>query len=62
MTLGINLIDPNPEYGEVSESFGGPVDDKGEVGASFDGLMDEPMIWNRALSEEEVKSLYQSQR
>ena len=47
LTIGINLVDPNPEYGEV--------------GASFDGLIDEPMIWNRALSEKEVAFLFQSQ-
>ncbi|HTJ00108.1 MAG TPA: sigma-70 family RNA polymerase sigma factor [Dongiaceae bacterium] len=48
LTIGINRVDPNPEYGEV--------------GASFDGLIDEPMIWNRALSEAEVVFLYQSQK
>ena len=47
LTIGINLVDPNPKYGEV--------------GSSFDGLIDEPMIWNRALSEKEIEFLYQSQ-
>jgi len=47
LTIGINLVDPNPAYGEV--------------GASFDGLIDEPMIWSRALSEKEVAFLFQSQ-
>ncbi len=48
LTLGINLINPNPDYDEPGESF--------------DGLMDEPMIFNRALSADEVKFLYKSQR
>ena len=47
LTIGMNLVDPNPQYGEA--------------GASFDGLIDEPMIWNRALSPEEVALLFQSQ-
>jgi hypothetical protein len=29
----------------------------GEVGASFDGLIDEVMIFNRPLAEEEITSL-----
>jgi hypothetical protein len=48
LTIGINLVDPNPKFDEV--------------GSSFDGLIDEPMIWNRALSPEEVTFLYDSQR
>jgi hypothetical protein len=48
LTIGINLVDPNPEYNEV--------------GASFDGLIDEPMIYNRALSTNEIKFLFESQR
>jgi RNA polymerase sigma factor (sigma-70 family) len=48
LTLGINLVDPDPQ--------------KNEVGISFGGLIDEPMIWNRALSPEEVAFLFQSQR
>jgi RNA polymerase sigma factor (sigma-70 family) len=48
LTIGINLVDPNPQYNEV--------------GASFDGLIDEPMIYNRALSTNEVKFLFESQR
>ena len=31
----------------------------GEVGASFDGLMDEVMMFNRALSPDEVRQLYE---
>jgi RNA polymerase sigma factor (sigma-70 family) len=48
LTIGINLVDPNPAYNEV--------------GASFDGLIDEPMIYNRALSPDEIKFLFESQR
>ncbi len=48
LTIGINLVDPNPQYNEV--------------GASFDGLMDEPMMFNRALSPAEIKFLFNSQR
>jgi RNA polymerase sigma factor (sigma-70 family) len=48
LTIGINLIDPNPLYDEV--------------GASFDGLIDEPMMFNRALSPGEIKFLFNSQR
>ena len=48
LTIGINLVDPNPQYNEV--------------GASFDGLIDEPMIYNRPLSPDEIKFLFESQR
>lgn len=48
LTLGINLADPDPQHNEV--------------GVSFDGWIDEPMIWNRALSPEEVDFLFRSQR
>ncbi len=48
LSLGMNLIDPMPEYDEPGESF--------------DGFMDDAMIWNRALSQDEVKSLFQSQQ
>lgn len=47
LLLGINLINPDP--------------DVGEVGASLGGLIDDPMIFDRALSEKEVKYLYRSQ-
>ena len=33
-----------------------------ESGLSFIGLIDEPMMWNRALSANEVAFLYQSQQ
>jgi hypothetical protein len=33
-----------------------------DLGTSFRGLIDEPMIWNRALSEKEVTFLFESQR
>ena len=32
-----------------------------DLGVSFRGLIDEPMIWNRALSEKEVAFLFESQ-
>jgi RNA polymerase sigma factor (sigma-70 family) len=32
-----------------------------DLGISFRGLIDEPMMWNRALSEQEVAFLYESQ-
>ena len=48
LTIGMNLVDPNPKYDEV--------------GASFDGLIDEPMIFNRALTPKEVSFLFDSQR
>jgi RNA polymerase sigma factor (sigma-70 family) len=48
LTIGINLVDPNPQLNEV--------------GASFDGLMDEPMMFNRELSPEEIQFLFNSQR
>jgi hypothetical protein len=33
-----------------------------DLGSSFRGLIDEPMMWNRALSTNEVAFLYQSQQ
>jgi RNA polymerase sigma factor (sigma-70 family) len=33
-----------------------------DLGTSFRGTIDEPMIWNRALSADEVKFLFESQR
>ncbi len=33
-----------------------------DLGISFRGMIDEPMMWNRALSPEEVAQLYQSQQ
>jgi RNA polymerase sigma factor (sigma-70 family) len=48
LTIGMNLVDPNPAFNEVN--------------ASFDGLIDEPMIYNRALSSDEIKFLFESQR
>ena len=32
-----------------------------DLGTSFRGLIDEPMVWNRALSEAEVAFLFDSQ-
>jgi len=48
LTIGLNPVNPKPEGNEV--------------GASFDGLMDEVMIFNRALSAEEVQALFDSQK
>jgi hypothetical protein len=48
LTIGLNRVNPKPEGNEV--------------GASFDGLMDEVMIFNRALSAEEVQALFDSQK
>jgi len=48
LTIGINLVDPNPAYNEV--------------GSSFDGSMDEPMVFNRALSAAEIKFLFDAQK
>jgi hypothetical protein len=47
LTLGMNLVNPNPKFNEV--------------GASLDGLMDDAMIFNRALSDDEVQALFKSQ-
>ena len=33
-----------------------------DLGISFRGMIDEPMMWNRALSEKEIAFLYQSQQ
>jgi hypothetical protein len=33
-----------------------------DLGVSFRGLIDEPMMWNRALSTNEIAFLYQSQQ
>lgn len=38
-----------------------PIPSAGEIDASFNGLMDDVMMWNRALSLDEVQSLYQAQ-
>jgi alpha-L-fucosidase len=46
LTIGINLINPNPKLGEV--------------GASFDGLMDDVLIFNGALSPDQVRQLFES--
>jgi RNA polymerase sigma factor (sigma-70 family) len=48
LTIGINLVDPNPKLNEV--------------GASFDGLIGEPMMFNRALSPDEINFLFNSQK
>ena len=45
LTLGINLANPNPRFGEIN--------------ASLDGLLDEVMMFNRALSSDEVRQLYE---
>lgn len=48
LTLGSNRTTPDPKFGEV--------------GASFGGLMDDVMMFNRALSTPEVAALYDSQK
>jgi eukaryotic-like serine/threonine-protein kinase len=45
LTIGLNLLNPAA----------------GEVGASFDGLIDEVMLFNRALSPKEIASLFSPQ-
>jgi hypothetical protein len=47
LTLGMNRVNPNPKFNEV--------------GASLDGLMDDAMIFDRALSDDEVRALFKSQ-
>jgi len=47
LTIAGNRSNPNGSYG------------RGEAGASFDGLMDEVMMFNRALSPDEVRQLYE---
>lgn len=48
LTIGMNLADPNPQFNEV--------------GSSFDGLIGDPMVYNRALSSNEIKFLFDSQK
>jgi hypothetical protein len=43
----MDLVNPNPKFNEVR--------------ASLDGLMDDAMIYNRALSDDEVQALFKSQ-
>jgi hypothetical protein len=47
LTLGMNLVNPNPKFNEV--------------GASLDGMMDDAMIFNRALTGDEIQALFKSQ-
>jgi hypothetical protein len=46
LTIGANRSNPDPAAGEV--------------GASFNGMMDDVMMFNRALSDDEVQELFQS--
>jgi cytohesin len=48
LTLGANRSNPNAALGEV--------------GASFNGMMDDAMVFNRALSAEEIQRLYALQK
>jgi len=48
LTIGANRSNPNAKFGEV--------------GASFNGSMDDVMMWNRALSADEVQALYHFRR
>jgi hypothetical protein len=43
----------------IGENRSEPVE---EVGPAFNGMMDDVMIFNRALSAEEVRALYDSQK
>ena len=36
--------------------------DEDDLGKSFRGVIDEPMMWSRVLTEKEVAYLYESQR
>jgi len=47
LTIGANRSNPDPAVGEV--------------GASFNGMMDDVMMFNRALSDDEVQALFKSQ-
>jgi len=47
LTIGANRSNPDPKYGEVD--------------ASFNGMMDDVMMFNRALSDDEVQALFESQ-
>jgi len=47
LTIGANRSNPNAAYGEV--------------GASFNGLMDDVMMFNRALSDDEIQTVFKSQ-
>jgi hypothetical protein len=47
LTIGANRSNPDGSLGEI--------------GASFDGLMDDVMMFNRALSAEEIQTLFKSQ-
>jgi hypothetical protein len=48
LTIGANRSNPNPALGEVD--------------ASFNGMMDDVMMFNRALSAEEVRTLFDLQQ
>jgi len=47
LTIGANRSNPDGAYGEI--------------GASFNGLMDDVMMFNRALSDDEIQTLFRSQ-
>ena len=48
LTIGANRSNPDASLGEV--------------GPSFNGAMDDVMMFNRALSAKEIKTLYESQK
>jgi hypothetical protein len=48
LTIGANRSNPDPKLGEVD--------------ASFNGMMDDVMMFNRALSVEEVRTLFDLQK
>ena len=47
LTIGANRSNPDGAYGEI--------------GASFNGMMDDVMMFNRALSDDEIQTLFKSQ-
>jgi hypothetical protein len=47
LTIGANRSNPDGAYGEI--------------GASFNGMMDDVMMFNRALSDDEVQTLFKAQ-
>ena len=55
------LLDPSVNQFNLTIGCNGSYPPQ-QLGLSFIGTMDEPMIWDRALSPKEVSTLYDSQR
>jgi hypothetical protein len=53
---------PNVFALTIGANRSNPKDELGEVGASFNGMMDDVMMWNRALSAEEIHAFYLMRR